>query len=180
MNVSRPTGNLALPGLRKHYPTTEDEVRENSRLKILRIFPDPLRKHLVAFIGEFVGTFMFLFLAYAGTQIANSQPTAETGVIGSNVSTLLYISLSFGVSLLVNVWIFFRITGGVFNPAVRLGYGINHLAKLTCLLGYPWSLFDRRTAVAERHDHFRCTDRRSHSVCGSRWGSISWRFARFY
>jgi aquaporin related protein len=30
----------------------------------------------------------------------------------------LYISLSFGFSLMVNAWIFFRISGGLFNPAV--------------------------------------------------------------
>ena len=33
----------------------------------------------------------------------------------------LYISLSFGFSLAVNAWIFFRVSGGLFNPAVSLG-----------------------------------------------------------
>jgi glycerol uptake facilitator-like aquaporin len=31
---------------------------------------------------------------------------------------MLYIAISFGFSLMVNVWIFFRISGGLFNPAV--------------------------------------------------------------
>ena len=30
----------------------------------------------------------------------------------------MYISLSFGFSLMVNAWIFFRVSGGLFNPAV--------------------------------------------------------------
>jgi aquaporin related protein len=34
--------------------------------------------------------------------------------------TLVYIALSFGLSLLVNAWVFYRITGGVFNPAITL------------------------------------------------------------
>ena len=34
---------------------------------------------------------------------------------------LTYIALSFGFSLMVNVWIFYRISGGLFNPAVTLG-----------------------------------------------------------
>jgi len=32
----------------------------------------------------------------------------------------MYISLVFGFSLAINVWIFFRISGGLFNPAVTL------------------------------------------------------------
>lgn len=126
MNINRrsPDGNLALPGFRKHHPTTEDEVRQNRRLKLLKIFPKNLRKHIVAFIGEFVGTFMFLFFAFAATQVANAQLTAETDGLGPKILTLLYISLAFGFSLLINVWVFYRITGGIFNPAVSLMFSI--------------------------------------------------------
>lgn len=35
-----------------------------------------------------------------------------------NTSVLMYISLIFGFSLMVNVWVFFRVSGGLFNPAV--------------------------------------------------------------
>jgi aquaporin related protein len=58
---------------------------------------------------------MFLFFAFAGTTTANKTP----GDISFNPSTTLYIALSFGFSLMVNAWIFFRISGGLFNPAVR-------------------------------------------------------------
>jgi len=36
----------------------------------------------------------------------------------ASIEQLLYISVSMGLSLLVSVWFFFRVTGGVFNPAV--------------------------------------------------------------
>jgi aquaporin related protein len=83
------------------------------------------KNHFVAFIGEFVGTTMFLFFAFAGTQVANIGSTASdesnttTGeATGFNATVLLYVSVVFGFSLMVNVWIFFRISGGLFNPAV--------------------------------------------------------------
>ena len=70
---------------------------------------------LVSMLGEFVGTFLFLFFAFAATQVANNLRGS-----GPNIGVLLYISLAFGFSLAVNVWIFFRISGGLFNPAVSL------------------------------------------------------------
>src|SRR4051812_16915942 len=69
---------------------------------------------------------MFLFFAFAGTQVANIQSNSSSntttgGDTGFNISVYLYISVIFGFSLMVNVWIFFRISGGLFNPAVTLG-----------------------------------------------------------
>ncbi|KEQ76466.1 aquaporin-like protein [Aureobasidium namibiae CBS 147.97] len=75
-------------------------------------------------IGEFVGTTMFLFFAFAGTQVANIQTATTTTTTnatnGFSPIVLLYTAVSFGFSLMVNVWIFFRISGGLFNPAVTL------------------------------------------------------------
>lgn len=49
---------------------------------------------------------------------------------GANPAQLQYIALSFGMSLAVNAWVFFRISGGLFNPAVTVGM---------CLIGaLPW------------------------------------------
>jgi aquaporin related protein len=83
------------------------------------------KNHFVAFVGEFVGTTMFLFFAFSGTQVANigssaaSDSNTTTGEqTGFQPGVLLYISLVFGFSLMVNVWVFFRISGGLFNPAV--------------------------------------------------------------
>lgn len=80
----------------------------------------------VAALSEWVGTTLFLFFAFAGTQVANAQSktpgeaTTTNATAGFDPVVMLYISLSFGFSLMVNVWVFFRISGGLFNPAVSL------------------------------------------------------------
>ncbi len=70
------------------------------------------RNHFVACCGEFIGTFFFLFFALSGTQVANTTEDAN------ELMQLLYISLTFGFSLAVNAWVWFRVSGGLFNPAV--------------------------------------------------------------
>jgi aquaporin rerated protein, other eukaryote len=78
--------------------------------------PDHVRNHMVATVAELAGTFFFLFFALSICQIANTPPAPP----GSppDVSKLLFISLGFGCSVAVNVWIFYRVSGGMFNPAV--------------------------------------------------------------
>ncbi|KAF2807461.1 aquaporin-like protein [Mytilinidion resinicola] len=118
MNINAPTGTfMVLPGMRAL--TTDPDHPGERRLRGLEWMPNRVRNLVIAMIGEFVGTFLFLFFAFAGTQIANAAPVTPGGK--PNTSVLLYISLSFGFSLLVNAWIFFRISGGLFNPAVTLG-----------------------------------------------------------
>ncbi|WVR05922.1 hypothetical protein IAU60_002948 [Kwoniella sp. DSM 27419] len=90
-----------------------------------------LKNHFIAMIGEYVGTVLFMIFALGGTNVALIPATSLTGDTtagqdGSaastvNTSNLLYIALSFGFSLAVNAWIFFRVSGGLFNPAVSLG-----------------------------------------------------------
>lgn len=74
--------------------------------------------HLVAASGEFVGTFLFLYFAYAGNVVAVLQEpiSGPNGSLANN--TVMYIAMAYGLSLLVNVWAFYRISGGLFNPAV--------------------------------------------------------------
>ncbi len=92
----------------------------------MHFLPDHIRNHVIAMAGEFVGTFLFLFFAFSGTQVANTSQTTshpnETDILqGPNPSALLYIALAFGFSLAVNAWVFFRVSGGLFNPAVSDG-----------------------------------------------------------
>ncbi|EMD62663.1 hypothetical protein COCSADRAFT_93890 [Bipolaris sorokiniana ND90Pr] len=81
-----------------------------------------LRTEAAAFIGEFIGTFMFLSLAFTGTQIAlNAAGSKELSGSGDplpDVSKLLYIAFAFGASLAVNVAIFADISGGKFCQKV--------------------------------------------------------------
>lgn len=80
---------------------------------------DPFATHLIAALAEFVGTFMFLFMSYAGQLMAVSQAGSFAGQARTNSSeTVLIIALAYGISLLVSVWAFYRISGGLFNPVV--------------------------------------------------------------
>jgi aquaporin related protein len=79
----------------------------------------------IAAAAEFVGTFMFLFFAFGGTQVSHTATTdAPAAGQPPDTNVLLYIALSFGFSLMVNVWIFFRVSGGLFNPAVSLSHSV--------------------------------------------------------
>ncbi|CZR55123.1 related to aquaporin [Phialocephala subalpina] len=77
--------------------------------------------------GEFVGTTLFLFFAFAGKQTANINSKKAQGNVASgsvDIAALLYISMSFGFSLMVNAWAFFRISGGWFSPAHPLSLAL--------------------------------------------------------
>ncbi|KAI9833351.1 MAG: hypothetical protein M1819_003746 [Sarea resinae] len=106
-------------------PRSKEEPPQN-RVPFLDWMPDSWRNHLIAMMGEFVGTFLFLFFAFSGTQVAfNGEPNSSNNSSKvPNPLILFYVSVSFGFSLLVNVWVFFRISGGMFNPAVTLGMAL--------------------------------------------------------
>lgn len=99
------------------------ESRRGNRLAWMS---DTVRNHVIAVVGEFVGTTFFLFFALAAAQTANAKPdnlpaAGAVSMPGSlSLLQILYISFGFGLSLAVNAWVFFRISGGMFNPAVGL------------------------------------------------------------
>ena len=120
MNVDSPVrkGWFVLPGMNRENRMPKDgQSTMSRRLPFLDTLPPEARHHFVAMAGEFVGTFLFLFFAFGGTQVVNSAPTTSSD-LNADPSKLLYISLCFGMSLAVNAWVFFRISGGLFNPAV--------------------------------------------------------------
>jgi aquaporin related protein len=98
-----------------------ENPRRSNRLNWIN---DSIRNHIIAMLGELVGTTLFLFFSLAAAQTANNKPDTiplprpdgTTG--GPSLLQILYISLGFGLSLTANVWAFFRISGGMFNPAV--------------------------------------------------------------
>jgi aquaporin related protein len=104
---------MVLPGMKSSYTENPDRPGERS-LPGFGWLPNRVRHLFISCLGEFMGTFLFLFFAFAATQVANNL--LGTGSV--NIGVLLYIALAFGFSLAVNVWIFFRISGGLFNPAV--------------------------------------------------------------
>ncbi|KAI1261879.1 aquaporin-like protein [Xylariaceae sp. FL1019] len=95
---------------------------EERRIRLLHFLPLPVKNHIVAVASEFAGTFMFLLFAFGGTNAVNNAPNeGQPQDLSANAAKLLYISLCFGMSLAVNAWVFFRISGGLFNPAVTIG-----------------------------------------------------------
>jgi len=123
---------FALPFTKAANPNADHNV-ENLRLPFSKRIPDGIRNHFIAMCGEYVGTVLFLYFALSGCQVANNiKSSAGLSVqdTGANPQQLQYIALSFGFSLAVNAWVFFRISGGLFNPAVTFGM---------CLIGaLPW------------------------------------------
>ncbi|KAK3952687.1 aquaporin-like protein [Pseudoneurospora amorphoporcata] len=121
VSVSVAPTKYTLSHSHSHPSSASTDVGRRCRRGIMAPFANmshPMRTNLVFGIGEFVGTFLFLFFAFAATQVANTAPANAGGL--PSTSNLLYIALAFGFSLMVNVWAFFRVTGGAFNPAVTL------------------------------------------------------------
>lgn len=105
---------------------------------------DTVRGHIVAMISEFLGTFMFLFFSYAAAQIGNEKEDSLplfNAPAGLSLLQISYIASVFGLSLGVNVWIFYRVSGGMFNPAVSLvfhtqsQYGASRLTGIQVAIG---------------------------------------------
>lgn len=120
MNINVP---LPLPLRSLPLTTSQPPLPTTPKRPLIRRLPDTLRNHFVAMSGEFVGTVLFLFFALSGAQVANTIPSTGGVTVkqaGANPQQLQYIALCFGFSLAVNAWVFFRISGGLFNPAVRI------------------------------------------------------------
>jgi hypothetical protein len=90
-----------------------------------KVLPPGARGHVVAVLGEFIGTLVFIFLAFSGVEAGaastnkNQGEGVSTGPSRLSPELLLYIATSVGFSLVVTTWVFFRISGGLFNPVVR-------------------------------------------------------------
>ncbi|KAL7895496.1 aquaporin-like protein [Trichoderma sp. SZMC 28014] len=110
---------------------------------------DTIRNEFVVVFGEFCGTFMFLLTSYIGTQAAidNNSPGNPNAPLFP--FSLMYIAASFGTALAVNVWVFFRVTGGLFNPAVTLGLVlVGAITPLRGLLIFPTQIVAGIAAAA--------------------------------
>jgi aquaporin related protein len=124
MNVDRPTTGFRIPWRsRKLQRPKHAHHHHHRKIPGLDVLPKNVKGHVVACVGEFVGTFMFLLFALGGTNVVNTAPPEGQNAVSlaANPSKIMYIALVFGMSLTVNAWVFFRISGGLFNPAVTLG-----------------------------------------------------------
>jgi hypothetical protein len=105
------------------FPTSKAMGEKHSFEKPMGGFVQPrnaadtsaIRGHFVAASGEFVGTFMFLLFAFLGHQMSASQQVATAHDGTNSNQTIVFIGMSYGLSLLVTAWTFYRISGGLFR-----------------------------------------------------------------
>lgn len=88
------------------------------RLQPATLFEN-IAEDMTAALLEFIGTAFFMLLGLGGIQAATAENLTSVRP-ASNIQQVLYISTCMGFSLLVSAWLFFRITGGLFNPNVSL------------------------------------------------------------
>ena len=121
--VMNPSSPLEDPDPDEPPPTVVEKQSAFSKHSTQR-YAMSLRRHLGAALGEFLGTTSFLFMAFGAVAVASmNAPDAavaatDLGLIGFNLSRLFYVSLAFGLAYMVNVWAFFHVSEGFFNPAV--------------------------------------------------------------
>lgn len=108
----------------RHHSPSRDHSSNSRKYDVpppkMKRHTSTLESHLVASSGEFVGTFMFLYFAFA-CQLMLTNQASERSILNNGPSSqqCVFTALVYGFSLLVNVWAFFRISGGLFNPSVR-------------------------------------------------------------
>jgi aquaporin related protein len=108
------------------YKNRAEEVEDRDLLVRHVQHLNELQAHLVATMGEFVGTFFFLFFGYAGHMMVLEQSSPTTATVATpGILQTVFVSYAYGFSLLVTVWAFYRISGGLFNPAVCFPVGVN-------------------------------------------------------
>lgn len=88
------------------------------------IGPDSFQNHLIAFMGELVGTFMFLWCAYVIANIANHDVALKLYPDGTHPGQLIMIALGFGFSVMFSIWCMAGVSGGALNPAVSLSLAL--------------------------------------------------------
>ncbi|KAK2740050.1 Aquaporin-2-like protein 2 [Colletotrichum kahawae] len=103
-----------------------------------------LEAHLVAASGEFVGTFLWLWTSYAGHLMARHQAPGEAPEGGMLNTTLTSTALAYAFPLLANIWAFYRISGGLFNPALLAALAAGGLVQ--CM--FPWDVGETNTVLA--------------------------------
>jgi aquaporin rerated protein, other eukaryote len=86
---------------------------------------------------EFIGTITFLLLGLGPIQ-ASSIARAESGSAGTSgtpINQMMYDAAGLGLALLVSAWLFYRVTGGLFNPNVSTAlFAVGVIGPLRWLL----------------------------------------------
>lgn len=113
-----------LPSHRKELSLTTSRGNLYLITQFKERLPMPVRNRAIAMLSEFVGTFFFMFVGLAGNSVVVSDAAVAIqfagGDLRANPAKLLFTAMVWGLSVIVNAWAFFRISGGLFNPAVTM------------------------------------------------------------
>lgn len=66
---------------------------------------------------------MFLFMGLGAANVANLSGSTIPGLT-VDTNNLLFVATTFGLSLMINAWIFYRVSGSAFNPAITLALAL--------------------------------------------------------
>lgn len=178
MNVDRPARGFRLPWQsRQAKQPADSEIFVSRHVPFIGVLPIAIKNHFVAIMAEFAGTFMFLLFAFGGTNVVNAAPKDDQPAeLSANPAKILFISLCFGMSLAVNAWVFFRISGGLFNPAVsqrQIEY-VSGSVYANDTTGVPRHDARRSCTLCPRLPSCCFTDPGRYCSCGCRICSHSW------
>lgn len=113
-----------LPGNNKELSLTTSRGSAYLIDQFMDRVPTAIKNRVVAMLSEFVGTFLFMFIGIGGTSAVSNDAASQMqwahGNLLASPSKLLFIAVSWSMAIIINAWIFFRVSGGLFNPAVTL------------------------------------------------------------
>ncbi|CAM9195812.1 unnamed protein product, partial [Choristocarpus tenellus] len=90
-----------------------NDVAKRNRRGVRRVLSDSMLRGLFA---EFTGTFLFLFFVITTVRMVD----ADTATVNAS-GTRLMVSLSFGLTTFVLVYVLASASGANLNPAVSIG-----------------------------------------------------------
>ena len=138
-------------------------------------FANKHRGHVTAFLAELAGTFLFLFFSFAIAQVANTPaPSDDDNTPGAglpSIPKIFFIASGFGASVAINVWLFYRVSGGMFNPAVGL---VRPGSFMLILSGHLSPLVDRGGSITSMLCRLPCTDCGRYCCCRSSIRNPTW------
>jgi len=93
---------------------------------------------------------MFLYFGFAThLMIVDQASDVARGNSANSAQTVVFISLGYGFSLLITVWAWYRISGGLFNPAVTTGMVLaGQLSPIRAIFLIPSQLLGGMVAAA--------------------------------
>jgi hypothetical protein len=114
----------------------QDEKRRDAGRWRRWIRAGHLQRHLLAALGEYIGTTAFLVLGIAVTQLIDGivLPNMDDSTLSlANIVKGAIVAVIFGLSMALATTMFWRISGALFNPAVSLLLFFSNIFRCVCV-----------------------------------------------